>query len=135
MAKKQKCISTLVDTVLCIVNSYLFVGIRRVTLYRPKCDQRKVDAAVFDAIHSVLGKSPRVGFWKCFGRMRFKGFGFNLNHKRVYRVMGLNLRRRTKQILPMRITQPFYIPVGRTVCKRYTLTSKMECYGMTVISR
>tara|TARA_Y100001001_G_scaffold530_1_gene555 strand:- start:2171 stop:2629 length:459 start_codon:yes stop_codon:yes gene_type:complete len=42
--------------------------------------------------------------------MRFKGFPFS--HKRVYRVycqMGLNLRRRTKWVLPKRIAQPLEV--------------------------
>lgn len=42
--------------------------------------------------------------------MRFKGFPFN--HKRVYRIycqMGLNLRRRTKRVLPKRIAQPLEV--------------------------
>lgn len=85
----------------------MLTGLGRSTFYRPKPDWRKVDAAVIDAINEVLKKSPRAGFWKCFGRIRFKGYPFN--HKRVYRVycqMGLNLKRRAKRVLPKRIAQP-----------------------------
>ena len=83
-AEKRECVSILVDAELSIVKACLFVGIGRATFYRPERDGRKVDAAVIDAINAVLEKSPRAGFWKCFGRMRFKGFPFN--YKRVYRV-------------------------------------------------
>ncbi len=100
----------MVDAGLSVVKACLFVGIGRATFYRPGRDWRKADAAVIDGINAVLEKSPRAGFWKCFGRMRFKGFTFN--HKRVYRVycqMGLNLRRRTKRVLPKRIAQPLEV--------------------------
>lgn len=85
-------------------------GIGRATWYREKRDWRKADAAVIDALNEVLKKSPRSGFWKCFGRIRMKGYRFN--HKRVYRVycrMGLNLRRRTKRILPRRVAKPLEV--------------------------
>lgn len=109
-AEKRECVSILVDAGLSIVKACLFVGIGRSTFYRPERDWRKADAAVIDAINAELKKSPRAGFWKCFGRMRFKGFAFN--HKRVYRVycqMGLNLKRRTKRVLPKRIVQPLEV--------------------------
>ena len=76
-AEKRECVSILVDAGLSIVKACLFVGIGRATFYRPERDWRKADAAVIDAINAVLEKSPRAGFWKCFGRMRFKGFPFN----------------------------------------------------------
>ena len=109
-AEKRDCVSILARAGLSIAKACLFVGISRSTFYRPERDWRKADAAVIDAINAVLEKSPRAGFWKCFGRMRFKGFPFN--HKRVYRVycqMGLNLRRRTKRVLPKRIAQPLEV--------------------------
>lgn len=83
-ADKRECASLLVEAGLSIVRVCSFVGIGCATFYRPERDWRKMDAAVIDAINAVLEKSPRAGFWKCFGRMRFKGFTFN--HKRVYRV-------------------------------------------------
>ena len=83
IAEKQECVSILVDAGLSFVKACLFFGIGCTTFYWPKRDWRKADAAVIDAISTVLEKSPRVGFWKCFGRVRFKGFSYN--HKRVYR--------------------------------------------------
>jgi putative transposase len=69
------------------------------------------DAEVITALHSVLEKSPRAGFWKCFGRLRRQGHGFN--HKRVHRVycaLNLNLPRRTKRRLPTRLRRPLEAP-------------------------
>ncbi|MEC4091937.1 IS3 family transposase [Pseudoalteromonas rubra] len=106
-AQKRECARTLVGAGLSTLKACQFVGISRSTFYRPERDWREADAAVIDAINVELKKSPRAGFWKCFGRMRFKGLPFN--HKRVYRVycqMGLNLKRRAKRVLPKRIAQP-----------------------------
>jgi len=65
---------------------------------------------VIDAIQTVLSESPQAGFWKCYYRLRFKGFSFN--HKRVYRVycrLGLNLKRRVKKTLPEREKKPLSV--------------------------
>ena len=82
----------------------------RATYYRTPRNWRIADSAVIDALNAQLKKSPRAGFWKCFRRMRHQGFTFN--HKRVYRVycnMGLNLKRRTKRVLPKRVAKPLAI--------------------------
>ncbi|ELZ7866519.1 transposase, partial [Yersinia enterocolitica] len=73
-------------------------------------DWREKDKAVIDAIQAVLSESPQAGFWKCYYRLRFKGFTFN--HKRVYRVycwLGLNLKRRIKKTLPKRENKPLSV--------------------------
>jgi len=65
---------------------------------------------VIDAIQAVLSESPQAGFWKCYYRLRFKGYSFN--HKRVYRVycrLGLNLKRRVKKTLPEREKKPLSV--------------------------
>ncbi|RXJ74169.1 IS3 family transposase, partial [Veronia nyctiphanis] len=59
-----------------------------------------------------LSQSPQAGFWKCYGRMRYKGLSFN--HKRVYRVycrMGLNLKRRQKRVLSKRAAKPLEVVI------------------------
>jgi putative transposase len=69
------------------------------------------DAAVIEALGRVVDRHPRSGFWKCFGRLRRQGHGWN--HKRVHRVycaLRLNLSRRTKRRLPTRLRQPLEAP-------------------------
>lgn len=109
-AEKKSCAQLLVDYGLSVLKACDMANISRSSYYRPDVDWRHKDAAVIDAINEVLVKSPRAGFWKCFGRIRFKGFPFN--HKRVYRVycrMGLNLKRRVKRVLPPRPSVPLEV--------------------------
>lgn len=54
---------------------------------------------------------PREGFWKCYYRLR--NAGEIVNHKRLHRVykkMGLPLRRKVKKRLPARVKEPIVVP-------------------------
>ena len=109
-AEKREASKSLVEAGVSIVKACEIVGLGRASYYRETRDWRVADAAVIDAINEQLQKSPRAGFWKCFDRMRLKAYPFN--HKRVHRVychMGLNLKRRTKRILPKRIAVPLEV--------------------------
>lgn len=109
-AARKDCAAVLVSEGLSVKRACELTGIGRASWYREKRNWRKADAVVIDALNAVLKQSPRAGFWKCFGRMRLKGYRFN--HKRVYRVycqMGLNLRRRTKRVLPKRFSRPLEV--------------------------
>lgn len=71
----------------------------------------KEDGELIDHLQELVTKHPAIGFWKCFYRIRKKGFQWN--HKRVYRVytaLKLNIRRRHKKRLPARIKQALFQP-------------------------
>ncbi len=54
---------------------------------------------------------PREGFWKCYHRLRNQSVV--VNHKRLHRVykqMGLPMRRKHKKRLPTRVKEPIVIP-------------------------
>jgi putative transposase len=71
----------------------------------------KDDSALMTALEELVGKHPTIGFWKCYYRLRRKGY--ECNHKRLYRVyklLKLNIRRKIKRRLPQRIKQPLVVP-------------------------
>jgi len=86
------------------------VRLGRATDYRPLVDWARRDAPVIAALTTLVAAKSRWGFWKCCDRLRLDGHGWN--HKRLWRVYGqlrLNLPRRTKQRLPVRLRQPLVV--------------------------
>lgn len=71
------------------------------------------ERVIEDFLRDYVAKRPRRGFGKCFSRARRMGYIWN--HKRVYRIykqLGLNLRRRVKHRLPERVKQPLAAPLS-----------------------
>ena len=69
------------------------------------------DSSLIEALHLLVEKHPTIGFWKCYYRMRRKGYG--CNHKKLYRVytmLKLNVRRKAKRRLPQRVKEPLEVP-------------------------
>jgi putative transposase len=66
---------------------------------------------VAEALSALADSKPGLGFWKLFSRLR--RMGHDWNHKRVYRVyclLKLNLRRRSKKRVPVRNPLPLFVP-------------------------
>lgn len=73
----------------------------------------KDDSTLMVALEELVKKHPTIGFWKCYYRLRRKGY--SCNHKKLYRVyklLQLNIRRKVKRRLPERIKQPLMVPEG-----------------------
>lgn len=64
-----------------------------------------------DDLERLAAAHPLEGFWKCYYRLRNEGMA--INHKRlhrVYKAMGLPLRRKVKKRLPARVKEPLAVP-------------------------
>lgn len=71
----------------------------------------KDDSTLIERLRNLAIEHPREGFWKCHYRIR--NSGEKINHKRVYRVykqLGLPLRRKHKKRLPARTKEPLEVP-------------------------
>lgn len=86
------------------------VGLGRATYYRPLVDWARRDTPVMDALLVLSAQYLRWGFWKYVDRLRNTGYAWN--HKRLWRVycfLRLNLPRRTKTRLPVRLRRPLEV--------------------------
>lgn len=75
----------------------------------------KDDKAVEELLLAQVHNHPREGFWK--SRHRIKNAGVCINHKRLHRVykqLGLPMRRKTKKRLPARVKQKLEVPTSFT---------------------
>ena len=66
-------------------------------------------------LEGLAQQNPVEGFWKCYYRIR--NAGTIVNHKklhRVYKQMGLPLRRKVKKRITTRVKEPLAIPAGFT---------------------
>lgn len=73
----------------------------------------KQDTTIETLLLAKASQFPREGFWKAYHRIRNEGEV--VNHKRLHRVyksLGLSLRRKTKKRLPARIKQPLVVPAS-----------------------
>lgn len=75
------------------------------------------DVEIIENLNILAERHPYYGFWKLFSFLRREGKWWN--HKRVYRIyrqLGLNLRRSTKKRLPARVKEPLMVPKAPNTC-------------------
>jgi putative transposase len=72
---------------------------------------KKNDLNLIEKLNELAQAHPREGFWKSYYRLR--NTGDKVNHKRLHRVykqIGLPMRRKTKKRLPQRVKEPLATP-------------------------
>jgi len=75
----------------------------------------KDDGPLETELRRLAEKHPEEGFWKSY--LRIRNEGGKVNHKRLYRVykaIGLSIRRKAKKRLPERVKEPIVIPTRFT---------------------
>lgn len=88
-------------------NACALFGLSRRTYYYES--HSRDDGALKEALLQLAKQYPRYGYWKLYHLLRAKDW--QVNHKKVYRLyhlLGLKMRRKTKKRLP-RIRQPLTI--------------------------
>lgn len=71
----------------------------------------KDDTVVINKLQQLAEQKPKEGQDKFYGRIRNEGLVWNRKRiQRVYKLMGLNRRKRGRKRLPARIKQPLIIP-------------------------
>ncbi len=96
---------------LSVAQSCRALRVSRASYYRPRMDWVARDSALVTALHALVDRHPRRGFWKCYKLLRRQGHSWN--HKRVYRVycaLGLNHKRRATRRVPARVREPLRVP-------------------------
>ena len=72
---------------------------------------KRDDSEVIDKLNQLAEKLPTRGFDEYYNRIRNEGIKWNRKRVlRIYRQMGLNIRRKRKKRLPSRIREPLQVP-------------------------
>ncbi len=75
------------------------------------------DTAVAGKLSELAARKPMEGQDKLFARIRSEGIPWNRKRVcRVYRLLGMNVRKRTRKRLPARERAPLSVPEGPNLC-------------------
>jgi len=75
------------------------------------------DEELREQLLSLASRKPRWGFHKMFAYLKNQGRSWNHKRvRRVYRLLGLNLRVKPKKRLPVRDPQPLVAPAEANIC-------------------
>lgn len=86
------------------------------SVYYYRFKSKAEDSQIINCLERLAERYPTYGFRKMYHMLRADGYRWN--HKRVRRVylmMGLNLRRRRKRRLPARVKTPHVIPIKTNI--------------------
>jgi putative transposase len=90
--------------------------------YKPVKD----DTVVIDTLREWAEKHSRYGFWLLYKRMRRSGIAWN--HKRLYRIyklLNLSMRRKSKKRIPARVKEPLDQP--EYINKSWSMDFMSDC--------
>ncbi len=78
--------------------------------------RRQLDHATMDRLRALATKHPRWGMRKMHAKLRMEGLLINRKRtRRLYRILGLHLRRKMKHRLPARVKEPMVLPIAPNI--------------------
>ncbi len=94
---------------------------------------KRDDSQVIDKLNEFADKLPTRGFDEYYNRIRNEGIKWNRKRVlRVYRSMGLNIRRKRKRRLPSRIKHPLSVPATQNHTWSMDFMSDALSYGRRI---
>ena len=94
---------------------------------------KRDDTTVIDKLNEFAERHPTRGFDEYYNRIRNEGLKWNRKRVlRVYRSMGLNIRRKRKRRLPSRVNEPLTVPTTLNQTWSVDFMSDALSYGRRI---
>ena len=78
--------------------------------------RRQLDHATMDRLRALATKHPRWGMRKMHAKLRMEGLLINRKRtRRLYRILGLHLRRTMNHRQPARVKEPRVLPIAPNI--------------------